>query len=248
MQILGTRVDPVTKNEATERIRTMLSGGRQSVVTTPNPEIIMAAQRDPVYRAVLNRADLALPDGAGLLFVSQILGVPLPERVTGIDMVPEIIRIAAAQGKRVALVGSAPGVAERAARALRDKVLHSVICYASEGVSATDWANEAAHEKMVEEIRETEPDVLLVAFGHPKQELWIDRYRSKLPNVKLFMGVGGALDFIAGDVRRAPVIFRKLWIEWLWRLAVEPRRIGRIFTASVVFPLTVLHKKYVAKK
>ncbi len=239
MRILGVKVDAVSKKEALLRLSAFLDAPTQHFITTPNPEIILHASRRPEYRDVLNKADLALPDGAGLLLASIMIGQPLKERVSGSDMVPEICYLARERGLKVALLGGRDKIAaEKAAAAMRE--WGNEIVYASHGVPKNEWDDKAKHDKILDELRAAGPALVFVGFGHPKQEIWIDEYRSRLPSVRLFLGCGGALDFISGSISRAPGIMRKLGLEWLWRLVLEPKRWKRILNAVIVFPLTVI--------
>jgi N-acetylglucosaminyldiphosphoundecaprenol N-acetyl-beta-D-mannosaminyltransferase len=242
MNILGVQVNPVTYKEAVAKIADYLSKSGQFFVTTPNPEIILYAHKHPEYREILNKSDLALPDGAGLLLVAKLLGQTLPERVSGSDIVPEILRLARENGQSVALLGGLDqATVELAATKLREQ--GTKVVYANYGVGKEDWNNSAEHEKIINGLQAVGPELVLVGFGHPKQEEWIDRYRSRLSTVRLFIGCGGTLDFLAGKIRRAPVWMRP-WFEWLWRLAQEPKRIHRIFNAVIIFPLTVTYDSF----
>lgn len=234
--ILGVRVDPVTNTEAIAKIASFLDEPSQHFITTPNPEIILYAHKHQGYREILNKADLALPDGIGLKLVSK----HIKERVSGADMVPEICRLAGEKGLKIALLGGADqATLIKAAIAIR--TFGGEVVYADHGVARENWNDRSFHEKIVSEMRTLEPQVVLVGFGHPKQEQWIDEYRSQLSTVRLFIGCGGALDFVAGASVRAPMWMRKVGLEWLWRLIREPKRIKRIINAVIIFPITVFY-------
>lgn len=243
--ILSVKVDRVTRREAIAQIDQMLRDGGQHTVTTPNPEMIVAAQRDTEFRAILNRASLALPDGIGLLLGAWILGTPLKERIAGSDFVWDIAQLAGERGYSLYLLGAGDGVAQAAARELKITNEKLKIVGAESGISITPspLMGEGRGEGVIARIRDTAPDILLVAFGHGKQEKWIAKHLPELPSVKVAMGVGGAFDFIAGRVRRAPALFRLFGLEWLWRLIRQPWRLPRIWRAVVVFPLLVLRAK-----
>jgi N-acetylglucosaminyldiphosphoundecaprenol N-acetyl-beta-D-mannosaminyltransferase len=115
------------------------------------------------------------------------------------------------------------------------------VVYASHGVPKTQWENREFHDRIVNELAAAGPEIIFVALGHPKQEKWVNEHQNSLPSVRLFMGCGGALEFIAGTTKRAPLWMRRIGFEWLWRLAIEPKRIKRIINAVIVFPLTVLY-------
>jgi N-acetylglucosaminyldiphosphoundecaprenol N-acetyl-beta-D-mannosaminyltransferase len=243
MEILGVKVDALGCQQTVAKIGDFLSVASGHFITTPNPEIVLYAHRHSEYRDILNKADLALPDGIGLLWASRAVGEPLKERVSGTDMVPEICRLARERGLRIALLGGLnQSSIDKAAAIMRQ--WGNAVVYAQHGVPKEEWDNRASHDKIVHELRATSPELLLVGFGHPKQEQWIDEYRSRLPSVRLFMGCGGALDFIADAAKRAPSWMRKAGLEWLWRLFIEPKRYRRIFDAVIVFPLTVIYARF----
>jgi len=191
-------------------------------ICTVNPEFIMDAQADPAFAAALARADQRVPDGVGVLWAAQRQGVALAERVTGSDGIYRICAAAAAQGWRVFLLGAAPGVAATAAQRLAAIYPGLVIVGAYAGSPTDeDWPEIAAR------LAAARPDVLLVAYGHPRQDLWIDRHRGELP-AHVAMGIGGALDFAAGVAQRAPRWMQRLGLEWLHRLIRQPWRWRRM--------------------
>ncbi len=244
---MGIPIDAVTRAEAVEALRGFLHdrGPKGRFVTTPNPEMLVDARRDPAFTAALRSADLAIPDGHGLLFVARLKGKRLPERVTGTDIVQDVAALAAEQGSGVFLLGGLDGEAAEAAESLRITHPGIRIVGVHEGgrlVRGADgvWRTE---EAVLVAIREAAPEVLLVAFGHGKQETWIHTNLLSLPSVRVAIGVGGAFNFIAGRAKRAPAWMRRLWLEWAWRLLREPHRIGRILKATVVFPFLALRSK-----
>ena len=241
--LLGIPIDAVTREEAIERLLTMLHTGgvRRTLhlgghhhVMTPNSEMLVEAAHNPVFRELLSRTSLNLPDSVGLLLMARLTGQHLPERVTGVDTVTAFC---AQLGPKhpVYLLGSAPGVAQKAAKELerRNSELAVVGTYAGS-------PREEDAPAILEQIRSVKPHVLFVAFGAPVQDLWIDRYLKDLPSVRIAMGVGGTFDFLTGVQRRAPRFLRTVGLEWLWRLSKEPKRIRRIWNAVVVFPFLVL--------
>ena len=218
IRILGVRVDNVTMEEALARIAAFVAAGTPHQVVTVNPEFVMTARRLPAFRAVLNRADLALPDGVGLLWAARRLGTPLRERVAGSDLVPLLAQQAARHGHRLFLLGAAPGVAERAAQRLAAMAPGLQIAGTYAGSPAVE--EEAG---IVRRVRDAQPHILLVAYGAPQQDFWIARNLQRL-EVPVAMGVGGAFDFLAGVVPRAPRWVRERGFEWLYRLARQPWR------------------------
>jgi len=214
----GVRADDVTWDETLARVEVFIAGGGPHQIATVNPEFVMAARRDPEFRAIINHAALAIPDGVGLLWAGRLLGQPLRERVTGSDGVPRIAERAAEKGWRLFLLGAAPGVAEKAARRLMSRYpgLEIVGTYAgSPSVEEQD--------RIVDLVRRARPDVLFVAYGHPRQDKWIARNLDRL-GVPVCMGVGGAFDFIAGVQHRAPLWMQRAGLEHLYRLLRQPWR------------------------
>lgn len=203
-------------------------------IATVNPEFIMTAQRDAEFHRILNRAELCLPDGVGLLLAGRWLGRPFPERVAGSDFVYHLARLAATNGWRLFLLGAAPGVAEEAAAIFQERFPGLIIAGTFSGSP-----DPAENEAIVERINESQAGMLYVAFGAPKQDKWISRNREALGSVRVAMGVGGSLDFVAGRATRAPRWVQQTGLEWLHRLLKEPWRWRRMlalpeFAARIV--------------
>jgi N-acetylglucosaminyldiphosphoundecaprenol N-acetyl-beta-D-mannosaminyltransferase len=234
LSILGVRIHAVTVAEALEWIEAALAARAPRQICTGNPEFLMAAQRDREFFDVLNRADLVVPDGVGLLFAARWLGRRLPERVAGSDLIYRIAERAAQRGWRIYFLGAAEGVAARAAEKLRGM-------YPGLKVAGTFVGSPGPEEEeaIVARVRAAQPDILLAAYGAPQQDKWIARNKERL-GVPVSIGVGGAFDFVAGEARRAPMWIQRWGLEWLHRLWRQPRRARRIFTAVVLFPLAVL--------
>ncbi len=218
--VLGVGFDNVTMAEAVERALALIDSREGRYVVTPNPEIVMLAKENPALKEALAGADIVLPDGAGIVKGAAILGRPMKEKVPGIDFACGVMARLAERGGSVYLFGAKPGVAETAAETLRTKFPGLVISGTSDGYFSDDGP-------IIEKIKDAAPDLLLVCLGAPKQELWMAKMSGKLP-VGLMVGLGGSLDVFAGTVKRAPVAWQKLDLEWLYRLIKEPRRIGRM--------------------
>lgn len=218
--VLGVGFDNVTKAEAVERALALIDAREGRYVVTPNPEIVMLAKENPALKEALAGADIALPDGAGIVKGAAILGRPMKEKVPGIDFACGVMARLAERGGSVYLFGAKPGVAEAAAETLRTKFPGLVISGTSDGYFSDDGP-------IIEKIKDAAPDFLLVCLGAPKQELWMAKMSGKLL-VGLMVGLGGSLDVFAGTVKRAPEAWQKLDLEWLYRLLKEPRRIGRM--------------------
>jgi N-acetylglucosaminyldiphosphoundecaprenol N-acetyl-beta-D-mannosaminyltransferase len=221
--ILDVPVHRVTIAGAVARIVALMAEPGLHQVATPNPEFIMAAQADPHFRQILQEADLCIPDGIGLVWASRWYGFPLPERVPGSELVYLLAEQCARHGWRLYLLGAAPGVAEEAGQRL-------VACFPSLKIAGTyaGSPDPAEDEAIVGRINASQADLLYVAYGAPRQDKWIRRNRDRLDTVRLAIGVGGSLDFIAGRAVRAPRWLQQIGLEWLFRLAREPWRWRRM--------------------
>lgn len=241
ISILGVRIHQITEEEAVQRTKEFLRSTKQHMIVTVNAEFIMEAQRSPIFRRLLNEADLSIPDGFGPRLVAWLQRTPLKGRVTGVDLSWRIASLAEQTGARLFLFGARHDVARRAARALIERYPKLTIVGAENEFSAL--GHRRAEEEVIKRIRRRKPDVLLVALGAPKQELWIAQHLHQLPSVKLAIGVGGTLDYMAGVVRRAPLVFRGIGLEWLWRLMIEPFRWKRVLNATILFPITFFRER-----
>ncbi len=240
MDILGVKINKIAIAETLRKIEGFLSSGNTHYIVTVNPEMVVLAQKDPEFKEIINKADLVIPDGIGLVFASNWLRPedPLTERITGIDLMLKIINKYQNEPVRFFLLGAKNGIAKLAA--LKLKKIFPKINIA--GVFSGEPGEEGDRIALAI-INKAKPDILLVAYGAPKQEKWIARNLKNMPSVKLAMGVGGAFDMISGKIKRAPLWLRNAGLEWLWRLAMEPRRINRIYNATVKFTWLVLIKK-----
>ncbi|MGQ9892506.1 MAG: WecB/TagA/CpsF family glycosyltransferase [Roseiflexus sp.] len=235
--ILGVAIDDVLMDEAIAAVARFIGEGGPHQIVTVNPEFVMEAQRNRAFRRVLAAADLATPDGFGIILAARWRRTPLRGRVTGIDLTERIAAEAAQRGWSLFLLGAAPGVAERAAAALQraNPGLRIAGCYAGSPRPADE-------PSIRERILAAKPDVLLVAYGHPAQDLWIARNQPLL-RVPVAIGVGGTFDELAGVVPRAPVPVQRLGLKWLYRLIVQPWRWRRIMTAAPIFLWAVLRER-----
>jgi N-acetylglucosaminyldiphosphoundecaprenol N-acetyl-beta-D-mannosaminyltransferase len=230
-------VDSLTFAEALDEIEALVAAGRGGSVFTPNVDHVVNVDADPSFRDAYAAASLSLADGQPLVWSSRLLGAPLPEKVSGADLVVPLMERAASKRWRVYLLGGGAGVAEKAAKVLREKLGVDVVGWAAPRISLEP---DPAEEELVERIRETKPDLLLVALGAPKQELWLHRTGPRLrPTVGL--GIGAALDFIAG-ARRAPRWISRAGLEWLFRLLQEPRRLSRRYLLNDPKFLLILYR------
>jgi len=222
LEILGVPVHAVTEAEAVDWVAAVLKEGRPRRIVTVNPEFVMRARRDPAFAQVLHTADLGLPDGAGLIWAARRLGDPLPTRVAGVDFVRGLAARGAGSGWRFFLLGGRPGVAAAAAASLRAQFPGLVVAGTHAGSPSPQ--EEGAISAIV---RAGRPDILLVAYGAPAQDLWIARNLERT-GARVAMGVGGAFDFLSGRARRAPRWMQARGLEWLHRLMREPWRWRRM--------------------
>jgi N-acetylglucosaminyldiphosphoundecaprenol N-acetyl-beta-D-mannosaminyltransferase len=218
--VVAANVDAIDTADAIARILGMLRERCGGSVFFVHPHALNLAARDAAFRAELARGSLVLPDGVGLRVASSILGEELPANVNGTDLVPELLVELAADRIPVALVGGAPGVAARAGEAWSKRTGVGVVA------SWDGYQHDAVYSAMSERLRDVGPCVVLVALGSPRQERFVLRYLEGLPNV-VAITVGGLFDFASGEKPRAPLAVRELGMEWAWRLAHEPRRLGR---------------------
>lgn len=235
--VLGVPFDPLAPAEAVARLRAMLAEPAQRHVATPNNEMLVEARRNPPFRALLNRTALNLADSTGVVWASRWNGMPLPARVTGADTVAALCA-ELDENVPVFLLGAGEGVAAKAAEALRAA---NPRLYVADTFAGSP--KEADAEGIVEHVRASGATLLLVAYGAPAQETWIDRHLKEMPNVRVAIGVGGTFDFLAGAKKRAPAWMRSAGLEWLYRFAQEPSRYKRMWNAVVVFPLLVLFRR-----
>lgn len=221
--ILGVPVHAVTMTGALDAVRGFMADPRLHQIATVNPEFVMAAQENAAFAEVLRSADLNLPDGVGLLYAARWQGTPLPERVPGSAFVYHLAGLAAAEGWPLFLLGAGPGVAEEAAAILRAR--YPGLTIAGTYAGSPDAAE---NDALVARINASGAQVLYVAYGAPKQDLWIARNREALTAVRVAVGVGGSLDFITGRAVRAPQWVQDAGLEWLHRLVKEPWRWRRM--------------------
>ncbi len=234
-KILGVGITADSKNKILEYVLQIVWGGDQKLfIATPNPEILVYAQKHLAYKDKLNSADIALPDGVGLMFASRLMRKGIHERIPGVDFIEELCKAARKKPLSIGLLGGRGGVAELAAECLKQKYPWIKVVFVGE-----EWLGDSGFK--IKDLRfkkreilnpksyflnPPQIDILFVAYGFPKQEEWIYENLEKLP-VKAAMGVGGAFDYLSGKVHRAPGVFRAMGLEWLFRLMTQPWRIKR---------------------
>ncbi len=206
--------------------RQLLRGTTPMRVFTPNATIAAAARKSSALTALLQQADLLLPDGYGVLLAAKYAGTALRSRLPGIDAAQGVLHLCAKNNIPVYLLGSAPGVAERAAANWKQRLPSLPVAGTHHG-----YFSSAENDTLIESIRASGAQVVLVCLGFPAQERWILDNAPRLPRVKLLMGLGGSFDVWAGQVRRAPRLWQRLGLEWLWRCARAPHRLRTLFPA-----------------
>ncbi len=236
VDILGIQIDNFTGKEVLHRIGEFLKSNISHYIVTANPEMVVASQYDKEFCEIINKADLAVADGFGLILASRIIHCEnrLTEKISGVDLIDEIAKKFGGDYK-IFLLGGGGDTARIAAEKLKEKFPDVKIS----GFFAGD-KTEVGDSAGVSAVNAANPDILFVAYGAPEQEKWISRNLKKLQSVKLAIGVGGAFDIISGKLKRAPLWMRSAGLEWLWRLIQEPRRIRRIYNATIKFGWLVL--------
>jgi len=225
MRILGIRVDETTMAAALDFLAAAICACREDQrlrrVVTLNPEGLYLATQDASFAVIVEAADLVAADGAGLLWAARQVGRPLPERVTGIDLMLAACARAAREGWRIFLLGAKSGLAEAAAAKLRERYAGLHICGLHHGYFAGE------EDAVIAQINAAAPDLLFVALGMPAQERFCAAYQRQI-QAAVAIGVGGSFDVLAGQVKRAPRFLRRLRLEWLWRLLLQPSRLPRM--------------------
>ncbi len=234
--ILGVNVASLTMAQAVEQVEAFMEEKQGALVATANAEMIMMASEDKTLCQILNNAALVVPDGAGAVWAAHQLGYPMPERVAGYDLVQALLARAPQKDRRVFFFGSAPGIAERA------KAKAETLYPGVQIVGTQDGYFSAEDEpEIIRKICSLNTDLLLVALGVPRQEKWLAAHLPEL-NVSAAIGVGGTLDVMAGEVKRAPLWMQRARLEWLFRGMLQPKRIGRLM-ALPRFVMRVLASK-----
>lgn len=217
VDILGVGFDRVALVDAVAEIERRLEAGERTFIITANPEFVMLCRKDREVAAIARRADLVVPDGTGAVVAARLLGDPLPGRAPGRLLVDRLAALASERGLSLFLLGAAAGIAERAASRLCER--HPELRIAGTYAGSADDDGD-----VVPRIRAAAPDIVLVAFGMPRQERWIARNLEALPSLKVAVGVGGSLDYLAGAAKAPPAIVHAVGLEWLWRLLRDPKR------------------------
>jgi N-acetylglucosaminyldiphosphoundecaprenol N-acetyl-beta-D-mannosaminyltransferase len=212
--------------EAILRCRSYIAAGGVHRHVSVNAAKIVAVQEDARLREVIDTAELVTADGQSVVWASRLLGESLPERVAGIDLMHELLAAAASDGYRIFILGATEAVLQRAVARLRHRYPQIQIVGFHHG-----YFNEAEERSIVDQIKAAHPEILFVAMSSPRKEFWAAEHAVEL-GVPLVIGVGGSVDVIAGTRRRAPEWIQRIGLEWLFRLAQEPRRLARRYIAG----------------
>lgn len=244
--VFGVRLDDVTESELMVRFLAMMNGDHANLVVTPNSEFLLAARRNPQFRKILNSSTLSLPDGAGVLFAAAALNeMHRIHRHTGVDTLPILATMCWERGATLVLLGATPVILEQTKQ--RFATLAEGIKIISINPGIINIKKPELPLSILASLRIVGPCVIAVALGQSngktqgKQEAVCAQIVANIPNAKIVIGVGGAFDVLSGTVKRAPMLFRRLGMEWLWRVAVEPWRFKRILRAVVLFPVFVAY-------
>ncbi len=274
IKVLGINIDRVTRIQALAYVRRLLSQPGKHYIVTPYAIFTIWAERDPEFRRALNCADLAIPDGIGLVAAAKFMTMPvsdnriarmfqvlgqglwigwqvlfaqnkldtIPERVSGVDFMVDLSKMAATEGRRIFLLGGWGNSAKQVSSWLKSKWPGLCIDYSAGVVDARVETGEA-FLKIKKQINAFRPDFLFVAYGAVKQEKWIMKHLDEL-EVQVVMGVGSSFDILAGQLSRAPELLRKHGLEWFWKLVMQPWRLPRIWATFPVFPLRIAWEKW----
>lgn len=250
IDIMGIRIDNVTMEKVVSLCNTKINNKEKYVIFTPNTEFIMMAKDDDEFKNYLNSSDINIPDGIGLIYASKIRRKPLYEKVAGYDLSCNLIKLADENNMKLYIVGGKPGVAEKAKEKINEKYSNINVVGTNDGYFKGTHLGLPGHEeelKVIDDINSKSPDILFVGFGAKKQEQWILENKDKI-NCKIFIGNGGSIDVLAGNVKRAPDIYIKFGLEWFYRLIKEPKRIKRQVLLPKFMLQIIFGKKNIVKE
>lgn len=247
INIRGVYFANVTMDEAADFVEERIKADEVTAIYTPNPEIVQMCIENESFYEVVNSAELIVPDGIGVVKASRILKTPLKQKVAGVELGERVLDIAARNNKGVFLFGgkdasrteSGVSVADQCIPLFEKKFEGIRVVGTRDGYCKKDGEE---NDETIRLINESGAEVLFVCLGAPLQENWIYQNRSRLPNVKVYLGLGGSLDVYSGNVKRAPKLFIKLGLEWFYRLLCEPKRIGRMMKLPKFYFGTWIYK------
>lgn len=223
--LFAQKIAAITMPEAVEHLIKFGAARARGLVVTPNVDHIILLQENNQFAKAYDRAILRLADGMPIIWMSRLLKKPLPERTTGADLLPAIAKEASLQGLTIFLLGAAEGVAETAASNLQ-ALYPGLIVVGTYSPPLGFERDQRECERIIAIVNAAEPDILVIGFGSPKQEIWADQWLERL-NVGPILCIGAAIDFAAGKAQRAPAVIQRVGFEWLWRLFLNPRRLWK---------------------
>lgn len=238
VSIMNVRIDNKSMKEMLDLVNNKIKDREKYVIYTPNSEVIMMCQTDKEFLDCINKSDINIPDGIGVIYASKIKKHPLKEKVAGFDLSIAMLEMANRDGLKLYIVGGKPGVADFAAENIKKKYSNIRVVGTHHGYFKGAHINQEDSQEeinIINDINNKKPDILFVGFGAKKQEKWINHNKNKL-DVTIFIGNGGTIDCLAGTVKRAPDIYIKLGLEWFYRLLKQPQRISR----QIVLPIFML--------
>lgn len=231
--ILGYPVDLINMQNALEFVEESINENKSVQVVTLNPEMIMYGNKNPDFGQILKQADLIVPDGIGIIAVLRKLGIDDVNQLPGIEFSQALIERCVQKGYRLGFLGASKEVVEIAVNNLKIKFPSLNVAFVHDG-----YFKEDDEFEIIRKLEDSNPQILFVALGVPRQEIWINKYK-KMLNSAIMIGVGGSFDVWANKVKRAPVIFRKFGLEWFFRLISQPSRFGRMFPTLPLFFIKV---------
>ncbi len=241
VNILGIDIDEMSEPDLLAKIKSFLDENEKHYIVTPNPEIILKSRKDEELKKILNYADIAIPDGYGLICAAKFLSKPLKTRITGIDLTLKVCKEVSEKKHGVFFLGGQKGAAKIISERIQNKFPELLISGGFDGRIDDTEDNDRIITSI---INHSGAEILFVGLGAPKQEKWIFRNLDKLTNIKVAIGIGGGIDFLSGKVRRAPIWMRRCGLEWLYRFQQEPiKRFARMFNAIIIFPWQILRAK-----
>ena len=230
LNLMGVRLTHLNNHELWTIIESYLQSSHNHLIVTANPEFILTAQNDKKFRDILNSADLALPDGVGLILAARVCGCKL-QRHTGADLTADLVQYAQQHNLPIAIINWRGGLLSRKELSSRLQQKYPHLNYLVEDVKRSGQLG----RRQVKRLTSFQPIIIFSTLGAPWQEYFLNKERDTWPSCRLMMGVGGSFDFLLGAIARAPKIWRHLGLEWLWRLGQQPWRFKRIWRAVIVF-------------
>ena len=231
VRLLGLEIDDFSFDEALYRAKELMSSDKVSQVVTINPEMFSQAEKDEEFKRIIENAEMVIPDGVGVKIALKLKGQSV-QRIAGIDFAKKLLEECAKENIPVAIIGAKEEIISKAVDELKNKIENLNIIYYHNGYFSDD-------NKIYSQLKEKSPSLILVAMGSPRQERFISGAKSVL-NPALMVGIGGSLDVWSGAIKRAPEIYQKLGLEWLYRTVTQPERFKRIFPTLPMFLLKVI--------